>query len=74
MAGRSEDGAVQGAAVAGEGVAVGREAVVQGLADLLTQQGEEIGGLVLGESAGGDFEHQLANGEDIDGDLVNGPA
>ncbi|MEE4597611.1 hypothetical protein V2J94_38020 [Streptomyces sp. DSM 41524] len=55
-------------------VAAGRETVVQGLADLFAQQGEAVGGLVLGEVTGGDFEHQLANGEDIGGELVDGPA
>jgi len=40
---KSEDGAVQGAAVTGYRVATGGEAVFEGLADLLVQQRNALG-------------------------------
>ncbi|QLH19462.1 hypothetical protein [Streptomyces sp. Rer75] len=46
--------------------------MVEGFADLLAQRGQAGGGLVLGEVAGGDFEHQLTEGEDVGGELVDG--
>ncbi len=65
---------VQGAAVAEQGVAAGGEAVVEGFADLLAQQRQDVGGGGVGEVGRGDFEHQLPDRVRAGGEVVDDTA
>ena len=65
---------MQGAAVPGHRVATGGKAVLEGLADLLAQQRQGVGGLGVGELGRRDFEHQLPDRVRAGGEVVDDAA
>ncbi|MFD3662783.1 hypothetical protein ACFWVF_19650 [Streptomyces sp. NPDC058659] len=62
---------MEGAAVAGHRAAAGGQAVLEGLADLVAQQRQDVGGVSVGEVGRGDFEHQLPDRVGAGGEVVN---
>ncbi|UDM05407.1 hypothetical protein LGI35_44910 (plasmid) [Streptomyces longhuiensis] len=66
-----QDGAVKGAAVAGDRVAAGRETVLEGFADLVAQRRQDVGGLRVGQVGRGHFQHQLPDRVRAGGEVVD---
>ncbi|MEV7189932.1 hypothetical protein [Kitasatospora sp. NPDC093102] len=48
--------------------------MLEGLADLLAQQRQDVGGVGVGEVGRGDFEHQLPDRVCAGGEVVNDAA